>query len=110
MMIIDTLTKRRNEIAAQIRELQQSITHIDATIKLFSPEYKIRRPRREGITRAIFDVLRDADKPLTTGEVSAIIGQDSKRVGIALAAQKKKGLVTGKRDGVYSFWEIEHHP
>lgn len=110
-MIIETLTKRRNEIAAEIRELRQSLTHIDATIKLFSADCQpARRPRHKGITRAIYDVLRNAEKPLTTTEIAGMISADAKRVGIALATQAKKGLVTGKREGVYNLWEIKHHP
>lgn len=106
-MIIETLTTRRNEIAAQIRELTKSLTHIDATIKLFQGDYTpLKRLRREGLTRAIFDVLRNADKPLTTSEIAAMIEANTSRVGISLAAQKNKGLVTGKRDGRECVWVI----
>lgn len=106
-MIIETLTKRRNEISAQIRELKESLTHIDATIKLFQGDYTApKKPRHEGLTRAIFDVLRNADKPLTTSEIAGMIEADASRVEISLAAQKNKGLVTGKRDGRECVWGI----
>lgn len=107
MMIIETITNRRNDIAAQIRELQISITHIDATIKLFQEDHAPpKRPRREGVTRAIFDTLRSAEKPLTTSEIADMIEVDSKRVGIALIVQRKKGLITGERDGREAVWEV----
>lgn len=106
-MIIATLTTRRNEIAVQIRELKESLTHIDATIKLFQDDApKLKKPRYEGLTRVIFDVLRDADKPLTTSEIAGMIEANASRVGISLAAQKNKGLVTGRREGRECVWGI----
>jgi len=105
-MITETLTKRRNEISAEIKKLKASLIHLDATIKLFAENEPVKRPRHEGLTRAILDLLREADKPLTTGEIAGTIEADPKRVGITLNTQQKKGLVTGKRDGAYAYWKI----
>ena len=106
MMIIEALTKRRNEITAEIRTMQQSITNIDATIKLFQGDYTAPRVKHGNITRAIFDVLRNATEPMTTSDIATAINMEIKPVGAALNVQQKKGLVTSKREGVYSHWEI----
>lgn len=106
MMIIEALTKRRTEISAQIRELKESLTHIDATIKLFQGDYTTLRVKHGNITRAVFDVLRNATEPMTTSEIATAINMDTKPVGAALNVQQRKGKVIGKREGLYSSWQI----
>lgn len=83
MIVVSGLVAKRAELAGQIQAAQQNIVawhgalkHVDATIKLFSPETDLRaiRPRRHRkrnalfahgeLNRAVLEVLRDADKPL----------------------------------------------
>ena len=97
MDIIDTLKKKRNDMAAEIRNLTSGLEHIDATIKLFEPEYAKPRTKHGGITRAIFDVLRTAECPMTTREIAEAIGMDAKRTGIALNAQAKRKQINQRR-------------
>ena len=106
-MIIDTLTRKRNDIAAQIRGLTESLTHLDATIKLFAPEYEKPRIKRGGVTRALFDALRSAVNPMTTAELSQATGIDMKRTGTVLSQQCQKGRITRQRgeDGL-NMWEL----
>lgn len=107
-MIIDTLTRKRNDIAAQIRELTESLTHLDATIKLFAPEYQKPRLKRGDISRAIFDAIRSAGKPLTTAELSQATSIDMKRMGTILSQQYRRGQVKRERreDGL-NLWGLE---
>jgi hypothetical protein len=87
--VISALRNKHAELAGTIRQLEQqlaqqrsSLTHLDATMRLFDPEIrpsdirpKQRRTRnvwfRPGeCLRLIFDQLREAAQPLTTRELA----------------------------------------
>ena len=87
--VIGALRKKRSEMAGIVRGLEQqlvegraSLTHLDATMRLFDPNLRPEeiRPRRRRTCNAWFrpgeclrlsyDVLRDAREPVTTRDVA----------------------------------------
>jgi hypothetical protein len=95
------LRDKRSELAGMVNRLEQelverraSLTHLDATMRLFDPglrpeEIRPRRLRdrnawfRPGeCLRLIYDVLRDAPKPLTARELAERI-MDTKPIPAA---------------------------
>ena len=140
-LIIPALKKRRIELATEIehaqnrlRQLALDITGLDATIRLFDSDYHAEAiksanglytysdwRRRGDMVRIVFDIMRQAEKPLTTNDiVSALMasrgldGTDRrlfhlirKRVGAALRDQRPKGTVRSQRGpGLCMLWEI----
>jgi len=95
--VIGALRDKRSELAGIVMSLEQqlvqrraSLTHLDATMRLFDPELRPEeiRPRnrrtcntwfRPGeCLRLIYDVLRDAPEPVTTPDlVERIIAMKS---------------------------------
>ena len=103
--VIGALRDKRSELAGMVSHLERelvehraSLTHLDATMRLFDPnsrpdEIRPRRPRAHNTwfrpgecLRLIYDVLRDAPGPLTTRELAEQI-MDAK----ALAAIDDRG-------------------
>lgn len=107
-----------NKYQSEINKLNQSLSALDSTIKLFSPEIDLRSHRSKVIRernrffkngeciRLILDVLREADEPLTpvaiTDQIIALkslsidnIETEHVRntVYAALTANEKKGLI-----------------
>ena len=87
--VIGALRKKRSEMAGIVRGLEQqlvegraSLTHLDATMRLFDPNLRPEeiRPRRRRTCNAwfrpgeclrlIYDVLRDARELVTTRDVA----------------------------------------
>jgi hypothetical protein len=88
-LIIGALRNKRSELAGIVLSLEQqlvqrraSLTHLDATMRLFDPELRPEeiRPRRRRTCNAwfrpgeclrlIYAVLRDAPEPVTTRDVA----------------------------------------
>ncbi len=87
--VIYALRDKRSELAGMVIRLEQelvehraSLTHLDATMRLFDPDIRPEeiRPRQQRARNAwfrpgeclrlIYDVLRDASQPLTTRELA----------------------------------------
>lgn len=82
--VVGLLRKKRAEIFGRIigleKELRQrraDMKHVDATLRLFAPSQSLSKPsarpswpRRGEGSRLVLGVLRDADKPLTAGEIA----------------------------------------
>ena len=87
--VIGALRNKRSELAGIVLGLEQqlvqrraSLTHLDATMRLFDPQLRPEdiRPRRRRTCNAwfrpgeclrlIYDVLRDAPEPATTRELA----------------------------------------
>ena len=87
--VIGALRNKRSELAGIVLSLEQqlvqrraSLTHLDATMRLFDPELRPEeispRPRRTcnawfrpgECLRLIYDVLRDAPAPVTTRDLA----------------------------------------
>lgn len=97
---ISALARKRAELAGEIetgevrlRELRANLAHVDATIRLFSPDYPIaqiapKKPQPERpvlfergeLGRTILDILRTAAEPMT---VAQIAGEVMVRLGMA---------------------------
>jgi hypothetical protein len=92
--IFNALRAKRAELAGQVQELERQasrararLSHIDETIKMFSPEtdpesikpkrtfYRSRYFGRGEFARLCLDALRSADGPLTTAEIVASVRQ-----------------------------------
>ena len=90
--VIAALRDKRSELAGmvmglerQLAEHRASLTHVDATMRLFDPQLRPEdiRPRQQRTRgawfrpgeclRLIYDVLRDAPEPMTTRELAARI-------------------------------------
>lgn len=135
--VISALVSKRSEYAGlieyhrkELSRLADEVKTLDATIKIFNPEYRIKsiKPRQYRKTnkffksgeahRLLLDILRDANEPLST---LAVVDEAIKRKGFALDAeqlaklkasigntlktQSKSGLIqeVGKEKGV-SLW------
>lgn len=88
VQIISGLRDKRAELVGMVGRLEQqladhqvSLTHLDATMRLFDPDLPLRETdpqQRERVSwfrpgeclRTIYDVLRDAPHPLTTRDVA----------------------------------------
>lgn len=121
--VISALTKKRSELAGliahhrkEIDGLTQEIVTLDATIKMFSPGYRIQsiKPKRfqrknsffkhGEANRAILDILRSSEYAMSTHAIAKSImtlkGIDTEcekplqaTILTTLHNQKKKGLV-----------------
>lgn len=88
-VVVNGLVEKRAEIAGEIEEAEQriltlklSLSHLDATIRLLAPEIRLasiksKRPYRKNTTfgpgelsRLVRETLRDADRPLSTGDIT----------------------------------------
>ena len=86
---LSALKEKRSTLAGEIADYEkriarrrQQITHIDATIKVFAPDFdvdslpvkqirtKSSQFGRGEITRVVYDILRTADQPLTVPEIT----------------------------------------
>lgn len=136
---LESLKRKRAEITGEIarchgrlQELSDALDHLDATIRLYAPDFvqesvlpKVFTPpkswsKRGEMSRAVLSILRIAKGPLTTREVGAIIcqqrglGDDSgilnimaRRVGHVLRDKREAGLVRSiEETGLWLQWEI----
>lgn len=136
--VVGALRKKRAEIFGRIigleKELRQrraDLKHVDATLRLFAPSQALSkrsdRPswlRRGECARLVLGVLRDADKPMTAGEIAEqlLAGKPAgtaaasarealhKTVLTALNSGRSKGLIerTGRGKGAAATWRIAH--
>ena len=107
--VIGGLRDKRAELAGMVNRLEQelaqhraSLVHLDATMRLFDPDIRPeairpRQPRahndwfRPGeCLRLIYDVLRDAEQPVTTRDLA---GRIMAAKGIAEADTRARQLV-----------------
>lgn len=89
-LVVSGLVSKRSEVAgqiisyqAEITRLQESLSHLDGSIKLFSPEYDLRTIKAKRTNqrnqyfvkgeaqRMTLDVMREAGKPLNSLEITA---------------------------------------
>jgi len=126
--VISALTAKRSELAGLVAHhrkemvrISEEVKMLDVTIKLFEPEYRIRsiKPKRYQkkneffkhgeAPRTILDILREADRPLSTNDIAksvmplkGISGEHEKALQASILTtlhkQMKSGLVelTGK--------------
>ncbi|MDB2415187.1 hypothetical protein N9W34_05385 [Rickettsiales bacterium] len=124
--IINGLVKRKEEITTerkriqlQLKAMAADIEHINATIRIFSPDYQAVSQRvkteRGSISRKLFDILRESDKPMTSKEIAIeMVGADSdelrvmvKRIGVTLCNYRKKGKVKSSMgENNANLWQI----
>lgn len=137
--VLSGLVRKRAELAGEVDALRArlaaiaaDIGHLDATIRLFDPDYDLasirpKRPRgpdvaRPGeMSRFVLGVLRDATEPVPTPVIAARLmaergtdGQDrklvrnvTKRVCMALRHQERRGAVRSRPGpGRVALWEV----
>lgn len=134
---IAALRERRAEIAGEItsierrlRDLRESLVHVDGTLRLFDPSMDPSRiaPKRPykrvklfgagKLNRLILDALRDATGPMTTREViTAIVaqlgyGEDAAKAmshrvrANLLYLSKSRGLVVKEGERQSARWSL----
>ena len=137
--VVSALIHKRAELMGELQQLRerletlrQGLEHLDATIHLFDPGYDTaagkpkRPPYRESpfapgdLTRAIFNVVRMAQKPMTiaaiTQEVMAANGLNTddrelaadvtQRVGRAVRKKANRVLQRVPMDGGAVGWSV----
>ena len=101
-LVVSGLVSKRSEVAGQIAsykteiaKLQDALSHLDGSIKLFSPGYDLRTVKAKRTNtrnqyfvkgeaqRMTLDLLREAAKPLNSREITDRL---MKRKGIASTA------------------------
>ena len=135
----EALKRKRAEITgeiarchARLQELSDSLEHLDATLRLFAPDFvaesvlpKVFAPpkswsKRGEMSRAVLSILRVAKGPLSTREIAAMViaqrGLENdpgiltimiRRVGGVLHDKRAKGLVRSiEETGPWLQWEI----
>jgi len=136
--IVSALIKKRSELAGEIEyykklldKAKSDLTSIDKTIHIFDDSIDLRTIKSKRVvkksyfssgeaTKMVLDVLRTADKPLKTDEISDITASkkslllnDKERVNFqksiiyALNSCEQRGLIdrVGK-DGLVIIWQI----
>jgi hypothetical protein len=107
--VIGALRDKRSELAGIVMSLEQqlvqrraSLTHLDATMRLFDPELRPEeiRPRKQRscnawfrpgeCLRLIYDVLRDAPEPVTTRDLANRIVEVK---SIAITDDRQRALI-----------------
>lgn len=136
---LEALKKKRAEMTgeialchARLQQLSEDLEHLDATLRLFAPDFvvesilpKVFTPpkswsKRGEMSRAVLSILRVAKGPLGTREIASMIvtqrGLDNdpgilnvmaRRVGHVLRDKREKGLVRSLEEtGLWLQWEI----
>lgn len=129
---ISGLLRRRRELTGDMLELlvkvdalAADVEALDRTLRLFDPDIAVetvpalqQRPkadwaRRGQVARKVFEILRSAEKPLSTAEVAfEVHGNDAsslhvKRVRKCLDAQRTRGTIKGLySDSGLLLWEL----
>lgn len=136
---LDALKRKRAEMTgeialchARLNQLSTDLEHLDATLRLFAPDFvaesilpKVFTPpkswsKRGEMSRAVLSILRVAKGPQSTREIASQIvaqrGLDSdpgilnimtRRVGHVLRDKRETGLVRSLEEtGLWLQWEI----
>ncbi|MDP5280622.1 hypothetical protein Q9Q95_16965 [Sphingomonas sp. DG1-23] len=136
---MEALKRKRAEITGEIARLQarlvsadQELAHLDATLRLFAPDFvaeavlpKVFTPpaswsKRGEMSRAVLSILRVAKGPLSTREIASMVvaqrglANDSgilnimtRRVAHVLRDKREKGLVRSLEEtGLWLQWEV----
>lgn len=137
---IHALVRKRAELSGDIENTQATLRkmildleHLDRTLLMFDPDYKIEtikpkafRPpedwsKRGQMTRLILGILRQTSEPMSCRDIAhqlvlerALDKDDpkllrlmTKRVGVALRGQRDKGVVRSHEGpGQFVLWEL----
>ncbi|MEP2735594.1 MAG: hypothetical protein ABJP34_04785 [Erythrobacter sp.] len=136
---LEALKRKRAEMTGEIarchaslQKLSEDLEHIDATLRLFAPDFVVESvvpkvfvppkswSKRGEMSRAVLSILRVAKGPLTTREIGSMMvaqkGLDhdkgildimTRRVGGVLRDKRHRGVVRSLEDtGLYLQWEI----
>ena len=136
---LDALKRKRAEMTgeialchARLQKLSEDLEHLDATLRLFAPDFvaesilpKVFTPpkswsKRGEMSRAVLSILRVAKGPLSTREVASMVvaqrGLDNdpgilnimcRRVGHVLRDKRERGLVRALEEtGLWLQWEV----
>ncbi len=108
LTVLVGLRDKRSELIGLVSRLEQqladhriSLTHLDATMRLFDPDLDLpdaSLQQRERVSwfrpgeclRTIYDVLREAPQPLTTRDIA---GRVIAAKGIAIADDRTQALI-----------------
>jgi hypothetical protein len=111
-------------LEAQLRNLNEALCHLDATLSMFDPDYdpKTVRARRRyerqrlfgkgKLSRMILDTLRRAERPLASREVIEAIADEKPPAGMAsniragMRYLAKRGAVAKEGERKTARWTI----
>lgn len=132
--VLHGLVRKRAEVAgliehrkAELRDLQDKLSHVDATIHLFNPDVRIDfiRPKRDRpahaalhgeLIAAVFDALRSADVPLTSRDIAAAVvsarglDEDDRALEMTMARRVRACLRLHRLKGQVSTIEMGDGP
>jgi hypothetical protein len=111
-LVVSGLVSKRSEVAgqiiscqAEISRLQESLSHLDGSIKLFSPEYDLRTIKAKRTNkrnqyfaqgeaqRMTLDVMREAGTPLNSLEITAqLLARKGIEATAAITARIQKNV------------------
>lgn len=111
-LVVSGLVSKRAEVAgqiishqAEINRLQESLSHLDGSIKLFSPEYDLRTIKAKRTNkrnqyfikgeaqRMTLDVMREAGKPLNSLEITVqLLARKGIEATAAITARIQKNV------------------
>ncbi len=117
--VISALTQKRSELLGvidhhkkEIKRVFDELTHINASIKIFNPDFNLREIKAKQFRQPckffrrgerailVLDILRESDKPLTSEEVTSkikaqkgIVEDISKTVYNSLKSHFKNGVI-----------------
>lgn len=136
---LEALKRKRAEMTgeiarchARLAQLSNDLEHLDATLRLFAPDFvaesilpKVFTPpkswsKRGEMSRAVMSILRVAKGPLSTREIAAMIVQQrgldgdkgildvmTRRVGHVLRDKRATGLLRSLEEtGLWLQWQI----
>ncbi|WP_220718719.1 hypothetical protein [Agarivorans litoreus] len=135
--VISALVSKHSELAGQIKHYQleiarlsKDLSHVEATIKVFEPEYDVRTvtPKRTTGNARLFkprecqimvlDILRVASEPLTTTaiadkvhELKRVPEEHQKQLRNTVATTLRQALKANQvnqcgKEGLAALWEI----
>ena len=134
-IVVTQLIAKRSELAGlidakrgELNGLLRDLDHLDAVIKLFAPE-KVpellpvkRRPSdrifaRHELTRRIFNILREAERPMTARQITERIVEDKGtdepaaqlKARVVRALKRQDKVLESQYEGTAKVWWIEQN-
>lgn len=131
-IVVSQLIKKRSELAGladakrgELNAILRDLDHLDAVIKLFAPEkvpelIPVKRRAsdrtfaRHGLTRRIFNILREAERPMTARQITDGIIEDKGmdepaaqlKARVVRALKRQEKVLESRLEGSKRLWSI----
>jgi len=132
-IVVSQLIAKRSELAGladakrgELNDILKDLAHIDATIKIFAPEkvpelLPVKRRAsdrtfaRHELTRRIFNILREADRPMMAREITDRIVEDKGtdvepamlKARVVRALKRQEKALVSRMEGRGRVWRME---